>query len=215
MNDSDDQHRRAGDQALDPRRFILGNGEAARASRRLFIVGAAASVLAGCASGARSTALTPQPTEKTIVTSDELIYQSIAVGAVSGGRESDAVSGSQISSGEFREALEGALKLNGLWALNDPRFTLDAQIEQVDQETFDINLDVVTTVFYRMRDIASGAIVYEKRVIEGFEAQFTDSFVRSERFRLANEGSGRANIQSFIEGLVADFRAEPYRFLGG
>ncbi len=197
-------------------RFHLAAGErdAARIGRRLFLVGAAASVLAGCASGARSTALTPQPNENTIVRSDELIYQSITVGSVSGGRESDVISGSQISSGEFREALESGLDLNGLLARDAPRFTLDANIEQVAQETFDINLDVDTTVFYRLRNTANGAIVYEKRVEANYEAQFSDSFVRSERFRLANEGSGRLNIESFIETLVTDFRADPYRFVG-
>lgn len=187
--------------------------DALRLGRRVFLFGAGCSLLAGCASGARSTALTPQPTADTLVRSDELIYQSMFIGAVTGGRESDLLSGSQISSGDYRKALENALRLNGLWALGAPRFTIDVTIEEVEQEVFDINLDVATTVFYRVRRVRDGAIVYETRVSETYEARFTDSLVRSERYRLANEGSGRANIESFISALVADFRAAPYDFV--
>ena len=181
--------------------------------RRLFLVGAAASLLSGCASGARSTALTAKPTAKTLVTSDEAIYRAIGVGAVGGGKESDIVSGSQISSGNFRKALESSLDLSGLLAKSSPRFLLDATIEQVNQEIFDINLDVETTVYYRLRAVATGAFVYERRVTEKYEARFTQSFIRSERFRIANEGSGRKNIASFIEKLVTDYRADPAKFV--
>ncbi|MCI4664202.1 MAG: hypothetical protein MRY74_05725 [Neomegalonema sp.] len=183
--------------------------------RRLFLVGGAMSMLAGCVSGARSTALTARPTAKSLVKSDELIYRTIGVGAVGGGKETDIVSGSQISSGNFRQALESSLDLTGLLAKSSPRFLLDATIEQIDQEIFDINLDVKTTVYYRLRSVASGAFLYERRVTETYEARFTESFIRSERFRIANEGSGRKNIASFIDRFVADFRTNPYKILRG
>ena len=180
--------------------------------RRLFLVGAAASLLAGCVSGARSTALTAPATAKSLARNDEYIYHAVGVGSVGGGKDSDVVAGSQISSANFRKALENSLDLSGLLASGEPKIVVDAAIEQVDQEVFDINLDVATTVFYRARRVSNGAIVYEKRITTNYEARFSESFVRSERFRLANEGSGRANIGAFVEAFVAAYRSNPTRF---
>lgn len=174
-----------------------------------------AAALSACTTGARRGALTAPLTEATLIDSAHPLFQAVVVGAVTGGRTTDLVGASQISSVDFRRALQTSLDVRAMFADEDPvapqdaRFLLEATIEQVEREILDINVDVTTVILYELTDIDTGAVLFVRRVRATYEAPFTDSFIRSERFRLANEGSGQANISAFLDALAADVAQRP------
>lgn len=185
-------------------------------SRRAGVAAAliAALATAACTTGARRGALTAPLSEATLIGAAHPLFQSVIVGPVVGGRGTDLVGPSNISSFNFRRALQTSLDLRAMLSDEDPvapvdaRFLLSAEIDSVEREFLDIDLDVTTTVTYTLSDL-DGAPLFVRQVVATYEAQFEESFIRSERFRLANEGSGQANIAAFLEALVADVDARP------
>lgn len=127
----------------------------------------------------------------------------IAIGAVSGGEETNPLWTSEVGNEAFRAALDQTLMLVGARARNDSRATyrLDADIVGVDQPLLGTDLKVTSTVQYTMTPLAGGK-PFSTLVIESFVATTADAFFGVERLRLANEGSMRRNIETFIDRLI-------------
>ncbi|MEM1420245.1 MAG: hypothetical protein AAGF51_06435 [Pseudomonadota bacterium] len=174
------------------------------------ILGAAA-----CTSGARGTAAVAPVSESTILPFDSPLRKAVTVGSVvgeEGGGETGLVI-SSISNEDFREALTTSLDLNQILGEGDTApMSLDATIEKVDQPQLAINLTDNMTVFYRLIEKSTGRIVWEERVFKGDTTRFTESLIRSERQRIANENGARANIERFLERLVKASKDDPDQF---
>lgn len=171
--------------------------------------------LAACASQARSTALVAPLTTQTIVTESNPLFRRVVLGTVAGGKKTTLISASQVSNANFREALNTSLDLTllkGADATRTDNFVLDAVIEQIEQPSLQINVTVTATIRYMLRR-PGGPTLFEQRLVTPFTAQFTDTFIRQERFRLASEGAVKANIREFLNQLIAASNADPYRFL--
>lgn len=67
-----------------------------------------------------------------------------------------------------------------------------------------LDATVTSTVPYTMTPVAGGK-PFSTPVIESFAATFADAALGVERLRLANEGSMRRNIETFIDRLVAHY----------
>lgn len=171
-------------------------------------------LLAGCVAGARSTAMVAPVTDKTLVSASHPLHEALVVNAVTGGSETNPIWKSKVSSSNFRGALETSLNLTTMLAHDAGRFTVDADLVELDQPTLAINFDVKTTVRYTIRSRTDNSVVWRETIVTNYEAVFTDSFVRSERLRLANEGSVKTNIGQFIERLVQVSRQRPGLFAG-
>lgn len=74
---------------------------------------------------------------------------------------------------------------------------------KVDQPMFGLDMAVTTHVKYTLVDSASGAKVLEETVVAPHTATFGDAAVGVKRLRLANEGSGKKNIDQFLDKLAA------------
>lgn len=179
-----------------------------RAAAAVLMIGA----LAACASNVRTTALVPEVTAQSRASDESPLRNNVSLGAVDGG-EQTGIGLTKVSSGELREALQNAMLLAEVLGGDDAGLTVDATLESIEQPQLAVNLEVTTTIFYRVRSIRTGAIVWQKRISAPFTTNFTESLVRSERQRLANEGSIKENIRLFLEELNNAARAEPYRFL--
>lgn len=169
--------------------------------------------LSACASNVRTTALVPEATAQSLVAEDSPIYRNISIGRVDGGAETQTLGLTQVSASEMREALQNAMLLASMLGGQDADLTVDATLEKLEQPQLAVNLEVISTVFYRVRSLQTGAIVYQERITTPFTTEFTESLIRSERQRLANEGSIKENIRTFLEKLNGASKAEPYKFI--
>lgn len=182
------------------------------------LAAAGATTIAGCTSGARGTAAVARVSEDTQLPFDSPLRNAITVGRVvgeEGGGETGLVI-SAISNEDFREAIATSLDLGDKLGEGDSApFSLDATVETVEQPQLAINLVVAMTVFYRLTEKSTGRIVWEERVRKANETRFTESFIRTERQRIANENSARANIEEFLNRLVKASKDDPERFDSG
>jgi hypothetical protein len=101
------------------------------------------------------------------------------------------------------------LKDVGLLAPIKPaaKYHLIAHLEKLEQPLMGFSMTVTSSVRYLLIDATSKKTVYEKSVVVPYTASVSDAFVGTERLRLANEGSIKANIQQVIDDMIA-FRAD-------
>lgn len=194
-------------------------GRWARRALAFLGLGVAAGLLAGCASEARSTAMVAPVSAATIVNAGNPLQGGIVLGVVGGGELTNPLWTSQVSSANYRQALDTSLALTTLRAPAGAQpgpgvYVLDATLEEIDQPQLAVNFTVTVTALYQLRNPA-GALVYNERITSPYTARIADSLVRAERLRLANEGAVKANIDVFLQRLVAASNANPAQFSGG
>jgi len=131
--------------------------------------------------------------------------EAIAVRDVTGGKETNPMWVSSVSSSDFERALEFSLKDAGLLSPNKQagKYVLVAHLSQLDQPFAGASMTVTATVRYTLIDRATNKDVLEKTLATPYTAAWNDAFMGSERLKLANEGAVRANIQQLIDALAA------------
>ncbi len=184
---------------------------AVRAASRVALYMLIAAGLAACASNVRTTALVPEATPQSLAEEDGPLFNNVSVGRVDGGAQDALIGG--VSSDDLRDALTNSLSLSSMLGQSDATLTVDATLETLDQPQLALNLEVTSTIFYRVISTRTGAIVFQDRVVSTAVTEVTESLVRSERQRLANEASVKQNIRTFLERLNAAAKAEPYKFI--
>lgn len=158
--------------------------------------------LVGCASPARIEEMSVYSSR--LHSENAHLKNAVAVTDVTGGRETNAMWTSQVSSEAFRRALESSLRNIGL---SDPvisanRYHLTADILQVTQPLMGIDMTVTSNVRYGLIEATTRREVFSKIISASYTAKFSDAFAGSERLRLANEGAAKANIQLLTEELL-------------
>ncbi|MDO8328902.1 MAG: hypothetical protein Q7T36_00330 [Fluviicoccus sp.] len=150
--------------------------------------------LQGCATPATTQGMT---TTRTVVSQSPLA-NSISVTEVGGGKKTNPLWTSQISSEDFDAALKASLKAAGLLSSDKGRYTLTATLVALEQPMFGMDMTVTSHVMYTLTDTASGKKLLEETVVAPHTATVGDAFVAIKRLRLANEGSVRQNIDNLI-----------------
>lgn len=168
---------------------------------------ACAAFLAGCAAPARveQMAVSGQPAQRV---AESPLRGNVAVRDVTGGKETNPMWMSNVSSGEFAQAIEQSLRAVGLLATNRQAspFQLTAHLQSLEQPAFGLDMTVTASVNYVLVERASGKDVFQKTVTAPYTAKFSDAFAGVERLKLANEGAIRVNITQLIDEL---FRLKP------
>ena len=162
-------------------------------------------LLAGCASPARMEQMTAQVPHSTAASADARLKGSIAVADVTGGKDTNPMWTSQVSSETFRQSLEASLANAGLFSkvLSAGKYALKADLQKLDQPLMGLDMTVTSTVRYSLVEVATKKEVYGKTVTVSSTAKMSDAFVGTERLRLANEGAIRENIKSLMNDLIA------------
>lgn len=176
----------------------------------------AAALLVGCANAPRTTALVAPLTAQTLVTESNPLFRAVAVGQITGGRETGLVGDSQVSNAAFAQALSTSLNLALLRAdpvRDAPRYRLDAQIVSLEQPQLQIAITATATIAYRLRRVSDDAVVFEETISTQFTAELRDTLIRAERFRLAAEGAVQENVAQFMNRLVAFSQRAPYELI--
>jgi hypothetical protein len=128
--------------------------------------------------------------------------EAITAAPVSGGKEDDLFSVPNISNKAFQAALVRTLLNAKLASASNGRYRLDATLK-LDQPFITFNTTVTAIVAYRLTDVATGTVVYDKTLETQGTAEYMEIAVASERMKLANSRAVRANLRRFVEELYA------------
>lgn len=166
----------------------------------------AAILLVGCAAPARIEQMQVNNSMevRTAAAKSEL-KDNVGIKDVTGGKDTNPLWVSNVSSSDFERALEASLKDAGLLSANrqGSKYTLTAHLMKLDQPFIGLSMTVTATVKYTLVDRASGKTVLERDVAVPYTAGVGDAFIGTERLKLANEGAIRSNITQLIGDLVA------------
>lgn len=159
-------------------------------------------VLAGCATPA---AVEQMAVSLPVIQTNPALKNSVAVADVTGGRETNPMWASQVSSDAFRRALEQSLASSGMFSklLAGSKYQLTADLTRLDQPMLGFDMTVTATVRYSLIDSQTRKEVYARVFQIPYTAKVSDAFLGVQRLKLANEGAVKANIEAFINDLIA------------
>jgi len=175
--------------------------------RKLLLPCLMAVSLAGCAQGARVEQMSAAPT--TVLPADSVLQHAVRITSVSGGTDTNPLWKSKVGNAEFQSALQSSLGAAGLLASGEGRYQLNAELESLDQPFAGFDLTVHSRVRYRLTDLTVNKPVFDRQVDADYTATVGDAFIAVERLRLANEGSVKKNIQTFMDQLITDVGKGP------
>ena len=155
-------------------------------SRRLNLIASTVllALLAGCASPAAVSNMSVYTSQRT---APSALKNAIAVADVTGGRETNPLWVSQVSSEAFRSALEDSLANAGIFerVLSASKYRLIANLNQLEQPAFGIDMTVTSAIRYTVVDTKTGKDVYARLIRAPFTAGFSDSPFGTTRVRIA------------------------------
>lgn len=155
--------------------------------------------LSACASGARPDAMTVLPSTIQIAQPGDFAHRGLKINNVNGGSSTNPLWTSQVSTEDFRIALEESLRgANYLGSTSDAPLSLTASMIDLKQPFAGFDMSVTSTVRYSVTD-QSGVVIFDDTVSATGTARMGEAFAGVERLRLANEHSIRENIRSFLE----------------
>jgi hypothetical protein len=166
------------------------------------LAAAALLMLGGCASGATVQGMTVTPTQLPGEVIPTEFQETIGIGVVTGGEDTNPLWTSEVGNEEFKQALRNSLEVQDLYSgADDSRYLLDAHLLNLDQPLIGFDATVTSSVKYRITERAAKRTVLEELVVSAYTAKMSDSWYGVERLKLANEGSIRDNIAEFIRRL--------------
>lgn len=160
-------------------------------------------LLAGCATPARMEQMAAPGVVGINVAVPQALHGSIALGEVTGGKETNPLWTSQVSGPDFAKALESSLQRASLLqqGRQPGRYVLSAKLGELDQPLGGINMTVTVAVAYTLVERATGRTIWQKTLTTAYTASFGDALIAVERLKLANEGAVRANITELLSDL--------------
>ncbi len=156
-------------------------------------------VVAGCSFSPRVERMRPDTGPRGVASASPRV----AVGRVTGGRESSFFTGPHLDAPTLAAALEDALRGADLWR-SDARLRLDAEILGERPSGGSIaspDMGVELTVRYTLQEGAAGAPVWQETVGSGGWVRQSEVFVGVERMRRAIEAAARQNLDAVLARL--------------
>jgi len=163
-------------------------------------------LVVGCATPARVDQMqVASPMAARTAMANSPMRETIAIRDVTGGKDTNPMWVSNVSSSDFERALEASLKDAGLLSPNrqGSKFVLIASLAKLDQPMFGASMTVTASVRYSLLERATNLEVFGRSLVTPYTAAWNDAFIGSERLKLANEGAVRTNIQQLIDALVS------------
>jgi hypothetical protein len=155
-----------------------------------------------CASGAQTEKMIAAPTASASNMASNKYFQSISLGNISGGKETNALWLSKVSNTAFRDALEGSLDAYGFLNKNNTSsYTLDAELLALEQPMIGLSFTVNSIAQYNLRNTSTNESLIDEAIEASGTATMGDAFIGTTRLKLANESAIKNNIQAFIDKL--------------
>jgi hypothetical protein len=163
-------------------------------------------LLTACATPARVEQMTVAAADSTrSAVASTPMREAVTLGQVSGGKETNPLWISNISSADFERALQASLQSAQLLAPGGRacRLTLTAQLLSLAQPAIGLDMTVTASVLYTLVDCSTKKEIWVNTITLPYTAAFSDSLIGVERLKLANEGAARVNIRKLVELLAA------------
>ncbi len=159
--------------------------------------------LSACAAPAEPGRMVPEPA---VVRADGFapaLHNAIALAKVGGGEKTHPLGVSKVGDEEMTEALRLSLQRYGVYASSGIRapFRLEVFLIELRQPVNGLTMIVTSVVRYRLVRNSDGRSIYDDVITASYRAATDEAFTGVQRLKLANEGSIRANIASFLASL--------------
>lgn len=148
------------------------------------------------------------PTGQTLAEASPL-KTSLKVGGVTGGSQTSPLWKSEVSNEDFAEALRQTLSARTMLATENARFALWAELVELDQPFAGFDMEVKSTVKYKLTSADGAKTLFETTVKSAFTAKFSSEFLGVKRLQLANEGAIRESIGQLMQELIAASEKDP------
>jgi predicted component of type VI protein secretion system len=161
-------------------------------------VGICASLLSGCATPAKPSAMVP-----TALAATKHHPGSVSV-AVTGGKKTNPNWKSDVSSEDFSTALVTALNQSALFSSvvdANSDYRLEVQLVRVMPPTGEFTLSSTVVSEWQLIRVRDSAVVSDEYITTPFSATVGEAFAGMTRARKAVEGAARANIAEGIRRL--------------
>jgi hypothetical protein len=168
------------------------------ASRR-FVLAALAASVGACAEPASYLAMVPAMPPGVIPPA--AYRNAITVGSVTVGRDTATPWASAVGPDQVREALVQTLAAAGLGQPANGRYRLDAILLMLDRPYAGFAMTVTATIAWRLTEVASGAVVYDRTLRTLGRATLDDAIDNNNRLRIADQRAVRANFQQLVQDL--------------
>lgn len=155
--------------------------------------------LVGCATPASQQAMSVSTTDMPSSLNANLKGR-VSVRNVVGGEETNGMWKSKVDAPSFKGALDKSIAIAG-YKSNDAsaaKYSIDADLQSLDQPFGGFTMDVVSTVLYK---VSGDGKQIQLPVTATGTASTSDAFMGTERLRIANERSIKENIKQFLQKL--------------
>lgn len=127
----------------------------------------------------------------------------LMISEVRGGEATNPLWTSEVDNESFRGALQQSLLSTGYLSADPAKatFSVEAELSDLDQPIFGLDLTVRSLIRYRIQNQSTIDVWFDEPVIVSYTATFGDAAIAIKRLRLANEGSIRLNIESFLRKI--------------
>jgi len=177
--------------------YQSGGGITMKPVMKLAFLVFAVAFLGGCASGAMSKNMVP----KDLTVQNKHPYSVLV--KVDGGRETNAMWISRISSPEFQAAIVESLTMYGVFKTvlteGNTDYELDATILNLQQPWIGADMTVTIETAWKLTNLKDGISVMSENLSNSYTARFGEAFVGATRLQLANEGAARENIRDALK----------------
>ena len=191
-------------QDIDMKNF-LQSSRAGYSARILasFFAGILALHLSGCATPASVEGMSVDNRDVVSAPADFPLKNTLAIGQVTGGEDTNPMWTSEVGNEDFRRALSASLRRGQLLSATETAslYRLNATLIDLQQPLVGFDIRVNSSVRYELLSRNRGERLWQETINAGYTATVNDAFMGVERLRLANEGSIRENIKKLIERL--------------
>jgi hypothetical protein len=126
----------------------------------------------------------------------------ITAAPVSGGKDGSIFSIPHPSNAEFQKSLERTLAIAKLASPSNGRFRLEATLK-LDQPLISMNTTVTASIAYRLTEVATGAVVYDRTLVTQGTVSYFDMNDGPDRMKYANWRAVVANERQLVQELYA------------
>jgi hypothetical protein len=170
---------------------------------RLVFIIAMSGALGACATAAQPGRMVPESALFPSYGPDSPLRDAIAISKVGGGEKTNPLLVSKVGDEELHETLRLSLKQCGLLSTSDVAapFRLEVFLIELKQPRGGLTAIVDSVIRYKLTRSGDDQVVYDDIITASYKATVGDALYGPQRLKLANEGSIRANIATFLENL--------------
>jgi len=170
-------------------------------------------LLGACAGGPRLEAMVPDVATNAVIAENSTLWKSTGIGEITGSAKTNKLWKAQISKEIFQDALRQSLGLHAILSEgSNEKYKVSAKLKELRQPFLGLELAVTARVEYRVTRTSDDFLVFNRMITETYTSTLKDSFVFSDRLKLANEGAIKDNIKKFIGAYIDESRNSPETF---